>query len=143
IDESIIDICTAPEKEFFEFKKRFLAPGRCILEDKLLSIYEMEAGGKKIQFWAFNVSWTSQVPEQQGNVVFPVKPYQEVARDEEADYRIALLHHPLNWYAQSTYHTFREFLLNNFCIVLSGHEHISGNHQILRSIDDTAGTQMI
>ncbi len=142
IDDSVIELCTGPENNYFEFRKKFNHPGEVIFQDRLLTIIRLEVYGKTIQFWEFNVSWTSLVPEQQGKLVFPVKSYGVYAR-EEVDHRIALLHHPLNWYSQATYHPFREFLLSHFCIVVSGHEHVSGNHQILTSSQDRAATQMI
>lgn len=142
IDDSIIDLCTEPEKHYFEFAKQFISVGKIIHQDKLLTIHQLSIDAKTVQFWAFNVSWTSMVPEQQGKIFFPVKKYGNFTR-ESVDYRIALLHHPLNWYSQSTYHPFRDFLLGNFCVVLSGHEHMTGNQQVLVNNQEGPGTQMI
>lgn len=123
IDESVIDIATLPQAEYFAFEE-VLTKG-CVrkFKDRLLGIRQIDIGDKVLSFWEFNASWMSRVPEVQGQLVFPVSNYDIHLRDA-ADIRIGVLHHPLNWYIQSSYHPFREMLTKNFSAVLSGHEHI-------------------
>jgi len=42
---------------------------------------------------------------------------------EPATLRLALVHHPLNWYAQSSYHDLRKKLRGHCNAIFSGHEH--------------------
>lgn len=127
VDESEIDACTSPQKYYFEFEEKFQQKSEYIFKDKLLGIKNFQVGGKKFSFWEFNASWLSRVPEQQGNLVFPIDRYKEHLL-ESLDFRFAVLHHPLNWYAQDSYHSLRKLLINNFSVVFSGHEHVTNGH---------------
>lgn len=128
IDDSVIATAVAPQVEYFNFEESLRGDVcRPIFKDSLLSIQEQKVGDKVVAFWEFNASWMSKVPEKQGELVFPVDPYHEHLR-RSADFRIAVLHHPLNWYTQQTYHPLRQFLTKNFSMVFSGHEHIQNGH---------------
>lgn len=135
IDDSVIDIATQPQNEYFDFEKELTAGRPRSFKDKLLGIRKIRVGEKTVSFWEFNVSWMSRVPEIQGQLVFPVSAYDSQLR-ESADIRLGILHHPLNWYIQSSYHPFREMLTKNFSAVLSGHEHIQ-NAFLNRSLLNT------
>lgn len=127
VDESEIEACTAPQKHYFEFEKKFSPESDYFFKDKLLGIKNFQIGGKKISVWEFNASWLSRVPELPGNLVFPIDRYKEQLL-EATDFRFAVLHHPLNWYAQESYHSLRKLLTNNFSVVFSGHEHVTNAH---------------
>ncbi|MFC0350402.1 metallophosphoesterase [Undibacterium danionis] len=123
IDDSIIQICTAPQKNFFEFENEFES-GHLTSSDQLWKQHDVTLAGKTISFSAINASWLSTVPENQGKLVFPISNYQDKIKCK-SDLRIALIHHPLNWYSQSSYHPLRELCRSHFHIVMSGHEHVS------------------
>lgn len=127
IDESVIETCVQPQEHFFSFEKILCHSDEYTFKDKLLGIKEFKISGKTLQFWELNASWISKIPEQQGNLVFPIERYQQYLQTT-ADYRFAVLHHPLNWYAQDSYHNLRKALVSNFCGVFSGHEHVSNGH---------------
>lgn len=133
VDESEIEACTAPQKNYFEFEGIFNPLSDYTFKDKLLGIKNLQAGGKTFSFWEFNASWLSRVPEQQGSLVFPIERYKENLLDT-VDFRFAVLHHPLNWYAQDSYHSLRKLLVNNFSVVFSGHEHVT-NGYIQKSLE--------
>lgn len=127
VDDSEIEACTAPQKNYFKFEEEFSPKSEYFFKDQLLGIKNIQTGGKKLSFWEFNASWLSRVPEQQGNLVFPIDRYKEQLL-EATDFRFAVLHHPLNWYAQESYHSLRKLLINNFSVVFSGHEHVTNGH---------------
>ena len=127
IDDSVIDTCVAPQKHYFEFERKFCPSVDYFFKDQLLGIKSFNVSGKTIHFWELNASWMSRVPEQQGNLVFPIEKYQDHLH-KSADYRFAVLHHPLNWYAQDSYQPLRKTLNNTFCGVFSGHEHVNNGH---------------
>ena len=77
IDESVIDACVAPQKHYFSFESKFCSDADYLFKDKLLGIKEFKVSEKTISFWELNASWMSRVPEQQGNLVFPVERYQD------------------------------------------------------------------
>jgi hypothetical protein len=126
IDESVISACVEPQLPYFAFEERYSPPGTHVFKDKLVEIQQLKVADKVITFWALNASWMSRVPEVQGDLVFPVERYAEKTQ-LPSDFRFAIIHHPLNWYAQSAYHPLRELLTKNFCAVFSGHEHVSNS----------------
>lgn len=127
IDESVIETCIAPQQHYFSLAEKFCSAQDYLFKDKLLGVKGFKVGEKTIQFWELNASWMSRVPDQQGSLIFPIDRYQAQLQSN-ADYRFAVLHHPLNWYAQDSYHALRKTLVSNFCGVFSGHEHVSNGH---------------
>lgn len=132
IDNSVVDVITAPQKEYFLFENS-LPQNFTVFSDPLWKQQAVTIGDKVIAISAINVSWMSQVPEEPGKLVFPVEQYVEHAKSP-ADLRIALIHHPLNWYSQATYHPLRDLCRSQFEIVMSGHEHTS-NATLARDLD--------
>jgi predicted MPP superfamily phosphohydrolase len=128
LDDSVINAAVEPQAEYFSFSDRLREGSKNLVsKDHLLSVYEHRIAGKVVSFWEFNASWMSKVPEKQGELVFPVSRYSELLR-RQTDFRIGILHHPINWYTQQTYHSLRQLLAKNFSLVLTGHEHVQNGH---------------
>jgi predicted MPP superfamily phosphohydrolase len=123
VDESIVSIVVAPQAAYYEFEELIPHQYRSY-SDALWKQHELTISGKKIVISALNASWMSQVPEEQGRLVFPAQKYEDQAK-VSGDVKIVLLHHPLNWYCQSSYHPLREMCRTHYEIVMSGHEHTS------------------
>lgn len=121
VDESIINICTAIQADYFSFRDT-LENNTSAIDDKLwrTSIFEVE--GKKIAFDCLNISWVSKIREDIGKLYFPIERYSNQTF-ESADMRILVMHHPLNWFNQSMYRSFRKFIRKIANIVITGHEH--------------------
>ena len=125
IDDEVIAQCTAPQNNYFEFESKF-GSNNLIHNDPLWKEYRFNIEDKTIAFSAINASWMSQVPEEPGKLIFPVRRYSNLYNHEEhISIRIILLHHPLNWYAQETYHPLRDLCRSYYQIVMTGHEHVS------------------
>jgi len=123
IDDEVIAQCTEPQRDYFEFERQF-ATDNLTYDDPLWKEYRFKLNDKTIAFSAINASWMSQVPEKQGQLIFPVKRYSDL-HNQHASVRVLLLHHPLNWYAQDTYHPLRDLCRSYFQIVMTGHEHVA------------------
>lgn len=121
VDESVIGQCTAIQDEFFSFKDDLILTAAAT-NDRLWQTYTFEVGEKKIIFDVLNVSWVSRIHEEQGGLVFPYERYA-TKNEENADARIVIMHHPLNWFNQGTYRPFRKFVRKLANIVITGHEH--------------------
>lgn len=126
---SIIAECVKVQRSFFEFRDTWASQEKA-LDDKLWVTYPFDVGGYKIVFDCINVAWMSQLHEQQGKLIFPVEPYEHL-KGEPAQIRIAVLHHPLNWYHQATYRPFRKLVRTLAQIVITGHEHEQNVGEIL------------
>lgn len=120
VDETVIETCTEVQKHFFEFRKDVEA-NEFVNDDQLVREATIDVDGTKINFVSLNVSWLSEIHEQQ-SLYFPVGNYEHLL-SEKYDLDIVILHHPLNWFNQSSYRPFREFVKKKGDIVISGHEH--------------------
>lgn len=121
VDESLINICTGIQSDFFAFRDS-LENNASVTDDKLwrASIFEVE--GKTIAFDCLNISWVSKIREDIGKLYFPVERYTAQAF-EPAHVRLLVMHHPLNWFNQSMYRPFRTFVRKLANIIITGHEH--------------------
>lgn len=121
VDDALIEQCVKVQAEYRHFAAS-LSAGNDIKEDALWSTHHFTVEGRSLAFDAINVSWVSQKREDQGSLAFPHKRYESKLK-EHPDIRIAVLHHPLNWFGQPTYRPFRAFLRSLANIVMTGHEH--------------------
>ncbi|WP_226665043.1 metallophosphoesterase family protein [Microbulbifer aggregans] len=123
IDSSVFENCTSHQASYFSFKDH--TDQKIIEEDRLWWTQEIEIGNEKIIFESINLSWSSRLREQQGKLSFPFASYEAKAQ-RAADYRIALMHHPLNWLDQPSYRQLRSHLRSTSSFIFTGHEH-NGN----------------
>lgn len=120
-DISIVETCTQAQENYFVFKKEItsLVPK---YDDRLWTEYEFDVGGHQVGFSALNVSWMSLLKEKPGTLVFPIQKYMRILQ-EPVHTRFVLMHHPINWYVQGTYHPLRTAIRTHAAAILSGHEH--------------------
>lgn len=128
IDSSIIETCTAIQKAFFSFRND-LENNPEAYDDLLWRSSHFEVEGKVLIFECLNVSWVSKLREEPGRLYFPVDRYSKEGRID-GDVRFVVLHHPLNWFNQSIYRSFRTFVRKIADIVISGHEHLGNVGEI-------------
>lgn len=120
-DESIITICTEVQSDFFNFRNE-ISTLKPIFEHKLWVDYLIQIADKSVKISAINAAWMSKIKETQGELTFPIEKFLH-AESCDSDLRIAVIHHPLNWYKQHSYHPLRKSLRRDFDAVFSGHEH--------------------
>lgn len=128
VDAALIDQLTAVQAPYFKFRDKLQSCNKSTyFDDKLWteSVFEFEE--KKVLFNSLNVAWISQIHESPSSICFPISRYQERT---PADISISLLHHPLNWFDQNAYRSFRGLLRSSSDLILSGHEHIGNASQI-------------
>jgi hypothetical protein len=128
VDDERVTLCTRVQEAFQDFREE-VQPHPPVSSDSLWTQYEVTVGGVTILFDCVNVSWMSKLPEVPGHLVFPVERYRHL-QARSADLRILTLHHPLNWYHQTTYHNFRALIRNAADMILTGHEHVPGAAEI-------------
>ena len=129
IDVTVIDTCTDAQSAYFKFRDHVTA-SKAINDHKLWTEYELQIAGKNIRISAINASWMSKMPEKPGQLVFPVHLFNDLL-SEPSNLRIAMVHHPLNWYAQASYHPLRNALRSRADVLLSGHEHAIGSGEVI------------
>lgn len=121
IDESVINQCTLVQESFFNFRNELISV-ISIPDDKLWFTQNFDIEGKIIIFDSLNLSWVSRMQETQGAIVFPHERYTN-KENENSNIRIVVMHHPLNWFNQTMYRRFRQFVRTLASIIVTGHEH--------------------
>lgn len=132
VDESLINICTGIQSDFFTFRD-YLENNAEATDDKLWRASVFEVEGKTIAFDCLNISWVSKIREDIGKLYFPVERYS-AQTFEPVDVRLLVMHHPLNWFNQSMYRPFRTFIRKLANIVITGHEH-QGNVGLIKDAE--------
>jgi len=120
LDPQLFEACTTHQSEYFLFRDKFEVD--CVEKDNLWTTKKIEFGGKSIVFESVNLSWASKLREEQGKLMFPFLSYDKKS-NLDADIRISLMHHPLNWLNQSSYRDFRGGLRTFSDFIFTGHEH--------------------
>ncbi|MBS0405860.1 MAG: metallophosphoesterase [Proteobacteria bacterium] len=120
--EAIVIACTNVLANFFTFAEAELFPS-AQFHSKLLWQQMLTVAGKQVLVTSLNAAWMSRLPEQQGQLVFPLERFDRQLRSD-APLHLALIHHPFNWYNQAAYQTLRKHLRHSCTAVLSGHEHV-------------------
>ncbi|MDR1461708.1 MAG: metallophosphoesterase [Azoarcus sp.] len=121
VDESIVDTCTSVQADFFSFRD-CIENNPSVTDDKLWRTSVFQVEDKTIAFDCLNISWASDIRENTGRLFFPIERYTNRIFSQ-ADVRLVVLHHPLNWFSQSIYRPFRTFVRTHANIILTGHEH--------------------
>jgi calcineurin-like phosphoesterase family protein len=122
LDNSVIDACTTIQQAFFQFRGS-LESSPIVDDDKLWRTTRLTIGNKVVAIDCLNVSWTSELHEEPARLYFPLDRYTAKALEPTPDLRIVVMHHPLNWFAQSMYRPFRTFIRQVGDIIITGHEH--------------------
>lgn len=129
-DSSLIKACTSVQKNYREFAEKWQSEERHEFSDDLVECYRFTIKEKELVFVNVNVSWMSRLKEKQGEMVFPANNYKGLFRDIRADVKFCIMHHPLNWYSQASYHDFRVLLQGSFNGIFSGHEHVNAARRV-------------
>ncbi|WP_346399797.1 metallophosphoesterase [Pseudomonas syringae] len=136
--ESLVSDCTAVQSEFFKFQDS-ISTLKPLHSDKLWKEYELNIKGSVVRISSLNAAWMSRLPEPQGQLVFPIENYYELL-ESPSNLRLSLIHHPLNWYCQASYHPLKKALRTHSNAILSGHEHSSASEEI---VDTSIGNVLI
>lgn len=130
-EKSFVDLSTSVQNNYFDFASQTCSPSTSFV-DKLFWSQRFEVNGRVVHVSSLNAAWMSRLPEQQGQLIYPISKYN-ASLSVEADLHLALVHHPLNWYAQNSYQELRKRLRLSCTAVLSGHEHIQNSGKIEES----------
>lgn len=121
LSSAIVGECIKVQQNFTEFRNTW-GPDEKTVDEALWISYPFDIDGYKVSFDCLNVAWMSQLHEKQGQLIFPIEQFEHL-KSQTVHLRIAVLHHPLNWYGQTTYRPFRKFIRSLAQIVITGHEH--------------------
>lgn len=135
--EAMVTACTSAQDSFFAFAEGQLFPS-AQFHSRLLWQQTLKVDDKQVLVTSLNAAWMSRLPEQQGQLVFPLERFDRQLRSD-AELHLALVHHPFNWYNQQAYHALRKQLRRSCTAVLSGHEHV---RNVGKLEDDMSGLSL-
>ena len=118
---NVVENCTKVQSEFFKFRAS-ITSAEPSSDHQLWTEYEFNIEGNTLRLSALNAAWMSRNPEINGELVFPIDQFQPQL-NVECSMRIAMIHHPLHWYNETSFHALREYLHMHCDLLLSGHEH--------------------
>ncbi len=128
INEAVVKELTAIQDSFFRFESTMGNEP----EDKGVSYSGLDrlyyerpfiVDGTYITFQCFNAAWMSQIPEPQGQMVYPLHLVK--SGEKESDLVISVFHHPDRWLESNNSRPFREYVEQTSDVVMTGHEHSS------------------
>jgi hypothetical protein len=126
---SLISTATAVQIQFFAFRNAICT--RKWTKDTTLSWQtEFNVNETRIGIRCLNVAWMSELKEKQGTLVFPSEAVTPFNFQSSTDVSITLLHHPYNWFGQSTYRTLQTTVRRESQLVFTGHEHFQNIGEI-------------
>jgi predicted MPP superfamily phosphohydrolase len=121
----IISQCVAVQKEYFAFRSAVGSPTP-VFDEPQWTEYELEVASEKVRISAVNAAWMSRLPEAPGNLLFPIRMYEDQL-SAASDLRLVMLHQPYHWHQQRSYHEMKSSLRRHATAVLNGHEHVSNS----------------
>lgn len=125
---SLISTATAVQKEFFDFRDQ-ISPQNWKVDTPLSWQSILRVGNRRIGIRSLNVAWMSKLKEKQGTLVFPPSVVVPFSSDD-VDVSITLLHHPYNWFSQSSYRQLQTAVRSESQLVFTGHEHVQNIGEI-------------
>ncbi|MBA3648649.1 MAG: metallophosphoesterase [Chitinophagales bacterium] len=123
IDESVIDILTRAQENYFEFADQVTSSDNKIHSSKLLNIFKFTTVEKTIIIYCYNTAYISQRHELPGKMVFPIGGFDEELFKEKADLFITCFHHPLHWLKPENRKEFKFHIEKTSDFYFTGHEH--------------------
>lgn len=96
-----------------------------VVEEGLLYTYVLEIEGNKIGFTIINSAWfSSKYHDDSKNLIFPVDILEDSLKNlQSCHLKVFVTHHPLNYFKEDNYRKLEDFVLTNFNLCFSGHEH--------------------
>ena len=118
VSQKLIDAATAAQENFFTFRKR-VSTIALDFDNKLVWEHRLEVGGRSVGIRCLNVAWMSELKEKQGSLHFPEGLIRTLDHGSKRGLNITVLHHPFNWYSQSSYQAFKTAVRHESHLVLT------------------------
>lgn len=129
ISTSLIKTASSVQESFFNFRDR-VSVHKWQPDGRLAWQTSLTVGGIRVGIRCLNVAWMSEIKEKQGALVFPPGAVTPFTFDKLAGLSVTLLHHPFNWFGQSTYRDFQATVRRESHMIFTGHEHFQNLGEI-------------
>lgn len=116
----LLEQCLVPQDCFWSFEAGVSGHRRDVLQ-RCGYLDVLQVGELRVEVLGLNSAWLSHKNEMPGTLAVPDISLK--VPQDNADFRIAMIHHPANWQAPGSARDFRDFILDGVDILLVGHEH--------------------
>lgn len=120
--ESLIGTASALQNSFFQFRDK-VSTQPWTVDTRLCWQTIFSVGHHLVGIRCLNVAWMSELREKQGTLVFPQNQIKNFAFDNDSGLSVTVLHHPFNWFGQTTYRAFQSAVRRESQLIFTGHEH--------------------
>lgn len=120
--KSLVNTATSIQNEFFHFRDAVCTQA-WTKEDRLSWQTVIQVHGVRVGIRCLNVAWMSEIKEKQGTLVYPADAVTPFSFEKSSEISITLLHHPYNWFGQTTYRNLQTAVRRESQLVFTGHEH--------------------
>lgn len=113
-----------PSENYFNYvKNKFQYPSSDIL-DVYRSVHKRIVDNQTIGIVTINSSWLSANKEDKGTLLFSPNMLKEMVNEiKNCDFKVLMLHHPLEFFKEPILFEIEDLVHSNFNIMLSGHLH--------------------
>jgi hypothetical protein len=132
VTDDVREACFSHQNRYFDFQSKLEGSD---VENRLFWRKSYKLSEKVINFTQVNTAWCSTISEVQGQLSYP---FGSIVY-EDCDLNITIMHHPSNWFTQTTLNDFRDTALKSTDILLTGHEHIGSSSTITSSRSQRIG----
>ncbi|QDQ88134.1 hypothetical protein FMZ60_11430 [Alcaligenaceae bacterium SJ-26] len=122
ISESLIKTASCVEEEFFKFRDK-ISIHKWSYESSLVWQTTINIGEYFVGFRSLNIAWMSELREKQGTLIYPPSEVKPFEFDANTGLSVTILHHPFNWFGQTTYRPFQAVVRRESHLIFTGHEH--------------------
>ncbi len=126
LDNETIEICTEPQRSFFDFINEFNSMSGAFLDNQIIWKKNINVDDNVLNIFSINSAWMTSNPEVQGKIILPEQLISEYMQPSNG-ISITLMHHPLNWFKSWSSKRLRDYIESCSNIVLTGHEHWLGS----------------
>src|ERR1051326_7103663 len=128
-DENTLQLCCSVQDDFFAFLDSHQTMNPVHNVAKAYYEYLVPMGGGNILFRCFNTAFSSMLPENAGQMVYPLSLLKERPITPAPVYTVAVLHHPYNWFSPNVKRALGDHLEHTCDVIFTGHEHATAYYK--------------
>jgi hypothetical protein len=123
IEDDLIEFVVKGQKEYFSFESEVtsLSPSKNSALSKQYDIDEY------LDIQCLNTAWCSTLKEKGGTLKLPV---DKILSPKPEKINILFFHHPLSWFEPNNQKDIRNYITENFDLIITGHEHVADSFKV-------------
>jgi 3',5'-cyclic AMP phosphodiesterase CpdA len=112
---------------YADFVKDFFGEERRFDDEHYFYVEQIQVAGQRIALLGLDTAWLSAGDNDRGRLALSERQIREALKaSQDADWRIALLHHPFDWLLEFDQNNCEDLLMEGCRFILHGHLHRTG-----------------